>query len=307
MFKKFLLISILVLLVVPTFVYAIDIPGWPLVPCGLSQDNPATSINEKKSCGRCDLFQLLKNLIDFVVGGLMPPLAVLLFVWAGFLILLSGANPGLYAQGQTIFKTTFYGIIILLSAWMITNTLILSIGAKYNTAGNWWQFTCTETAPVSPPPITVPPPGPISTACNQNFGLTPASGCSGSACVNASSLTSTRGCESNGGVCLLSSQAFEQAQKFVASFNNLSAGQCSLRLSSTIQGEGGPSVSQCHKSGNSKSGTCADFNLLPSHDSCYQKFYQAARDSGAVASFLDEYVQACKPANATGGNIHVNF
>lgn len=132
---------------------AINIPGWPLVPCGLSQDNPGTpGIKEDKPCGRCDLFQLLKNLIDFVIGGLMPPLAVLLFVWAGFLILLSGANPGLYAQGQTIFKNTFYGIIILLSAWMITNSLILSIGAKYNNAGNWWQFTCVEPAPVQPPP-----------------------------------------------------------------------------------------------------------------------------------------------------------
>lgn len=87
----------------------------------------------------------------------MPPLAVLFFVWAGFLILLSGANPGLYAKGQEIFKNTFYGIIILLSAWMITNTLILSVGAKYNNAGNWWQFVCTEPAPVSPP--VVPPPG----------------------------------------------------------------------------------------------------------------------------------------------------
>src|SRR3990167_1986827 len=160
--KKFLLISILVLLVVPTFVYAIDIPGWPLVPCGLSQDNPSTAIDETKSCGRCDLFQLLKNLIDFVIGGLMPPLAVLLFVWAGFLILLSGANPGLYAQGQTIFKNTFYGIIVLLSAWMITNTLILSVGSNYNTAGNWWQFTCTEPAPVTPPPIPTPIPTPTA-------------------------------------------------------------------------------------------------------------------------------------------------
>ena len=160
--KKFLFISILTLLLLPSIAFAIDIPGWPLVPCGLSQDRPETpNINESKTCGRCDLFQLLKNLVDFVIGGLMPPLAVLLFVWAGFLILLRGANPGLYAQGQTIFKNTFYGIIILLSAWMITNTLILSVGAKYNNAGNWWQFTCTEPAPISPPVIT-PPTGPTS-------------------------------------------------------------------------------------------------------------------------------------------------
>lgn len=151
--RNLLIFSALALFLLPTFVYAVNIPGWPLVPCGLSQDNPATTIVESKPCGRCDLFQLLKNLIDFVSYGLMPPLAVLFFVWAGFLILLSGANPGLYAQGQTIFKNTFYGIIILLLAWMITNTLILSIGASYNNASNWWEFTCTEPAPVSPPVV----------------------------------------------------------------------------------------------------------------------------------------------------------
>ena len=158
--NKLIIFFVLLLLLLPSFTFAINVPGWPLVPCGLSQDNPGTPINEAKSCGRCDLFQLLKNLIDFVIGGLMPPLAVLLFVWAGFLILLSGANPGLYAQGQTIFKNTFYGIMILLSAWMITNTLILSVGARYNNAGNWWQFTCTEPAPVSPPVFKY--------SCNQN-------------------------------------------------------------------------------------------------------------------------------------------
>ena len=173
--KKLLLILILVLLLLPSIAFAVGIPGWPLVPCGLSQDRLETpNINESKSCGRCDLFQLLKNLIDFVIGGLMPPLAVLLFVWAGFLILLSGANPGLYAQGQTIFKNTFYGIMVLLSAWMITNTLILSVGSKYNNAGNWWQFTCTESAPVSPPVITPP------------SGQTPLGGnCSGVQCSDS--------------------------------------------------------------------------------------------------------------------------
>lgn len=46
----------------------------------------------------------------------------------------------------------------MLSAWMITNTLIQSVGAKYNNAQNWWQFTCVETVPVQPP-VVQPPPG----------------------------------------------------------------------------------------------------------------------------------------------------
>lgn len=154
MSKKVLLISVLILLLLPSFVFAINVPGWPLVPCGLSQDRPETpSIDESKPCGRCDLFKLFKNILDFVTYGLMPPLAILLFVAAGFLILLGGANPGLYSQGKEIFKTTFYGIAIMLAAWMITNTLILSVGANYNNAKNWWQFTCVETVPVQPPTV----------------------------------------------------------------------------------------------------------------------------------------------------------
>ena len=110
---------------------AISVPGWPIVPCGTSTTFP---------CTRCDLFKLIKNVVDFITGGLMPPVAVLLFVWAGFLILMGGANPGLVTKGKEIFKNTSVGLIIMLSAWMITNTIIQSVGAKYNNAQNWWQF-----------------------------------------------------------------------------------------------------------------------------------------------------------------------
>src|SRR3989344_8220080 len=114
----------------------------------------------------------------------MPAVAILLFVWAGFLILLGGANTNLVAQGRQIFSTTFFGIIIMLAAWMITNTLIKSIGSNYDNADNWWQFTCVEPAPAVPPVVQPPSGEPPPTACNQNFGLTPSSGCSGTACID---------------------------------------------------------------------------------------------------------------------------
>ncbi|MBI2674210.1 MAG: putative Ig domain-containing protein [Candidatus Yanofskybacteria bacterium] len=142
--KRLLLISVVALLLLPTFVYAIDVPGLPIVQCGTSTTEP---------CGRCDLFKLLKNLIDFTTYVLMPAVAILLFVWAGFLILLGGASTALVAKGRQIFSTTFFGILIMLSAWMITNTLIKSIGSNYDRADNWWEFTCVEPAPVSPPTL----------------------------------------------------------------------------------------------------------------------------------------------------------
>src|SRR3989338_2576748 len=156
--------SILIFSLAPA-AQAIDVPGWPIVPCGLNAQPKDSAGNElpktgpdaydyTKACGRCDLFKLLKNLIDFTVGALMPAVAILLFVWAGFLILLGGANTNLVAQGRQIFSTTFFVILIMLSAWMITNTLIKSIGSNYDNADNWWQFTCVERVPATPPPVT---------------------------------------------------------------------------------------------------------------------------------------------------------
>ncbi len=134
-------------ILLPVFVQAAP-SWWPLVPCGTSA-NPT-------ECTRCDLFKLFKNIIDFVLVGLMPPVAAILFVWGGFLILMGGANPGWISQGRTIFWNTFMGVLILSSSWLITNTIIKSLAEESITNPNvpWYQFECRETVkkpPVSPP------------------------------------------------------------------------------------------------------------------------------------------------------------
>lgn len=101
--------------------------------------------------------------------GLMPPVAAILFVWGGFLILMGGANPGWISQGRTIFWNTFMGVVILSASWLITNTIIRSLGAETitvngvvtNVANEWWKFECRETiAKPQPPQPPVPQPGP---------------------------------------------------------------------------------------------------------------------------------------------------
>lgn len=134
---------VLVFIFFPVFVHAVS--WWPLVPCGTSA-NPT-------ECTRCDLFRLFKNIIDFVLVGLMPPVAAILFVWGGFLILMGGANPGNITQGRTIFWNTFMGVLILSSSWLITNTIIKSLAEESITNPNvpWYQFECRET--VGGPPV----------------------------------------------------------------------------------------------------------------------------------------------------------
>src|SRR3990167_5657353 len=150
--KKIVVLVVLVFIFFPVFVHAVS--WWPLVPCGTSA-NPA-------ECTRCDLFRLFKNIIDFVLIGLMPPVAAILFVWGGFLILMGGANPGWITQGRTIFWNTFMGVVILSSSWLITNTIINSLantGVTEKATGTpWYQFECKETVRQPQPPG--PGPGP---------------------------------------------------------------------------------------------------------------------------------------------------
>lgn len=137
--KKIIILSVLVFVFLPVFAHAVS--WWPLVPCGTSV-NPA-------QCTRCDLFRLLKNIIDFVLMGLMPPAAAILFVWGGFLILMGGANPGWISEGKKIFWNTAIGVAIISASWLITNTIIRSLAAD-NVASEWWKLECRVTVAVSP-------------------------------------------------------------------------------------------------------------------------------------------------------------
>src|SRR3989338_10645140 len=114
MHKRNIKITKIVILSIALFLIASNIASaapswWPLVPCG-------TSVNPEP-CNPCELFHLGRNIIDFVLLGMMPPVAAGLFIWGGFLILMGGANTALLSRGKQIFTTTFYGVLIILGSW----------------------------------------------------------------------------------------------------------------------------------------------------------------------------------------------
>lgn len=111
------------------FAYAQWTPGNPIVPC-------------TDKCTQCQLLQLVRNVIDFLMIGVAPVLATAFFIWAGVLLILGGANPGMLSQGKSIFKNTFIGLLIVMLAWLITNTVIQTL--KGPGAGNWWDVTCEQ-------------------------------------------------------------------------------------------------------------------------------------------------------------------
>lgn len=132
---------------------------WPLIPCGIASQGQA-------ECSRCDIFKLIKNVIDFIFFGLAPVAGTMLFVVAGAYILLAGANIGNVETGKKIMWGTAQALLVIGLAWLLANTFIKatfrsdfqSSATGGAVADKWWQFTCTETTrtPVPVPSTTIP-------------------------------------------------------------------------------------------------------------------------------------------------------
>lgn len=100
-------------------------PGWkPLIVC----DGP--------SCQFSDLILLVNNLIhDLVLISTL--LAVIVFVWAGFLLLTSGGNKSTYDKAKGMLWKVLIGYLWILAAWLIVYTItsVLLKDAGYSILG----------------------------------------------------------------------------------------------------------------------------------------------------------------------------
>ena len=94
---------------------------------------------EGLSCQFCDLFKLVKNVLDFGVK-IAIPIAVITIVYGGIMILTAGASPERAKQGKDIVTAAIIGLVIVLLAWLILDTLIKLI-AK-GEFGPWNQLKC---------------------------------------------------------------------------------------------------------------------------------------------------------------------
>jgi hypothetical protein len=100
-----------------------------IVPCGISGKDP---------CTLCDLFQLASNIVNFL-WLISLPLAGLMLMVGGFLILTAGDAQARRQLGIKTMQNTFWGLVIAFSAWLIVSTIINSLGGQGIVAG-WHQF-----------------------------------------------------------------------------------------------------------------------------------------------------------------------
>lgn len=99
-----------------------------LVPC------------EGTDCKVCHLFKLVTNIIEFLFKQIALPLAGLMFLIGGIMMISSGGTETRYKKGKEILVNTLIGLVIVLSAFAIVNTLIMFFAS--GEFANGWRWVC---------------------------------------------------------------------------------------------------------------------------------------------------------------------
>ena len=128
--KELIIFSLLILLFTP-----ISAGAAPLVPCGDPGD----------PCTTCDLLILAQNILKFALE--IAFLVIIGFiVYGGFRWIFSLGKEENLKAGQQIITNAIIGLVIILTAWIIVNTVFWTIktmgGDDYT--GTWFNIECPQ-------------------------------------------------------------------------------------------------------------------------------------------------------------------
>jgi hypothetical protein len=113
---------------IPVFVYA---QSGGLVPCSGSM------------CQACHLVQMGDTIVRFLIS-IFAVIGAILIAWAGFLMATSAGNMSKRDKGKGILMNTVIGLIIMLAAWLIVDTVMKTLAGNNQRLGTWNQVQCVD-------------------------------------------------------------------------------------------------------------------------------------------------------------------
>jgi hypothetical protein len=144
--RRTLIVCAVVVTGILTTTPPVDAAFGRLVPCGntitVNQTGGETCYTGE--CTICDVQILAMNILRFMVAFVIL-MAALLFVNAGVLYIMSPANPGNIARAHKMFTSTIVGLIIVLAAYLIIDTIMRALYSQ-GPLGPWSEFLCNGTA-----------------------------------------------------------------------------------------------------------------------------------------------------------------
>lgn len=101
-----------------------------LVPC------------EGFNCSLCSVFELIKNIIDWLVGFVLA-ISVGFIVWSGISMMFSGGDSGAVSKAREMATTAVIGVALALGGWLIVGSLLGALTGS-DKIMPWNKITCTS-------------------------------------------------------------------------------------------------------------------------------------------------------------------
>ncbi|MBL7045744.1 MAG: hypothetical protein ISR99_01815 [Parcubacteria group bacterium] len=131
----------------------VDASHGPIVPvCSAGEDGV-------RDCGFCDLISLADHVLAEIVK-LAVLFAAIMFAVVGVIMMTNSSKPETVSKAKSIFGSVFIGLIIVLAAWLLVDTILKVMTGEKNDLGKPWQpFTCSGGSVFTPPRTNVPAQG----------------------------------------------------------------------------------------------------------------------------------------------------
>lgn len=80
-------------------------------------------------CGWADVISLINRIITYLLT-IATILAVVSFIYAGFLLITAGGNSGKVSQAKDIFGSVVIGLVLAYGAWIIVHFIFAALGGQ---------------------------------------------------------------------------------------------------------------------------------------------------------------------------------
>ncbi|MDQ3244996.1 MAG: pilin [bacterium] len=134
-------VFLLTVYILPSFVLAQE---QNLVPCGTERSEIQYKVNEDGSRGKqiegtgdvsnpctyTHVFELVNNIVDFILKKLAVPIAAIGIFYAGILMVFSGGSDEQKGKAKKIFTGIAIGLIFVAGSWLLVKTVLSIVGYK---------------------------------------------------------------------------------------------------------------------------------------------------------------------------------
>lgn len=156
------------------WLHQIGIPHGLLIPCNCIDSKPdhrlengASTCDASGGCSSCGLTEAFQVIINFsnLILALTGSAALLMFTIGGVMFIISSGNQEQVQKGKAAIQAAVIGIVIVLGAWLLVNTIIGALtrgevgGGPFGLFGRedeeWAQEPTVETSSKEIDPKTI--------------------------------------------------------------------------------------------------------------------------------------------------------